>query len=306
MNNIELRHLRYFVAVAEEGHVGRAAKRLHMAQPPLSRQIQQLEAALGVQLFRRDRRGVEMTERGRVLLPLARSTLAEVDRAISIVQRLNTGQPAPLRLGYGWSAGFEVLPSIGQALHRHSPELTFLVQEMWNAQLASALLAGEIDAALTLNPDLLTRLAFETVRQETLVAIVAHDHPRAGHTDVPVSVFAGERLLLFPRELAPRLYDSMLDICRRAGFEPVTSERSFHTAWDLGLTSDEVGFSFCPASAAASLPDGRAIVGLKAPAPSLPTMLSWHRDSKIPGVSSLVEVVRELATSSGWVSASVS
>jgi DNA-binding transcriptional LysR family regulator len=210
------------------------------------------------------------------------------------------------RIGYGWSASFDVLPSLGQAMRQRHPELSFLVQEMWNAQLASALLAGEIDAALTLNPDLLPRLAFETIRHVTLVAIVARDHPHAGLTDVPVSVFSGERLLLFPRELAPRLYDSMIDICRRAGFEPVTSETSFHTAWDLGLPPDEVGFSFCPASATASVPEGLATVGLKAPAPSLPTMLSWHRDSNVRGVSSLVEVVRELASASGWDGISVS
>ena len=188
MNNIELRQLRYFVAGAEEGHVGRAAKRLHMAQPPLSRQIHQLESELGVQLFRRDRRGVELTDAGSALLPLARSTLAEVERAVSIVQRVSSGQPTPLRIGYGWSAGFEVLPMLGQVLRERYPDVGFLAQEMWNAQLGNALLAGEIDVAVTRNPDLLPSLGYETIRDETLVAIVPRDH-----------ALAGERLLLFPR-----------------------------------------------------------------------------------------------------------
>ena len=105
--------------------------------------------------------------------------------------------------------------------------------------------------------------------------------------------------LLFPRDLAPRLYDSMLDICRRAGFEPVTTDRPFHTAWDLGLQPADNGFSFCPASAVTHLPDGLAAVGLLDSPPRLPTMLFWHRDVQLPGIERLVLVARELARTEG-------
>jgi DNA-binding transcriptional LysR family regulator len=294
MNNVELRQLRYFVAVAEEGHVGRAARRLHMAQPPLSRQIQQLEAELKVQLFRRDRRGVELTEAGRALLPLAKTTLADVDRAVSIVRRVSGDQSAPLRIGYGWSAAFELLPALGRALREQHADLTFVAQEMWNAQLAAALLAGDIDVAVTLNPDVLPSLAYETIRDEALIGIVPREHPLAGKTNVQLSAFAGERLILFPRELAPRLYDSMLDICRRAGFEPTTVDESFHTAWDLGLQPPEDGFSFSAISAASATPAGLAVVQLADPVPTLPMTLFWHRDSAVPGVERLRDVARAI------------
>jgi DNA-binding transcriptional LysR family regulator len=170
---------------------------------------------------------------------------------------------------------------------------------MWNAQLARSLLAGDIDVAVTLNPELVPSFAYETIRHEALVAIVASRHPLAGRTGIPVAAFAHEPLLLFPRELAPRLYDSMLDICRRAGFEPATVDRSFHTAWDLGLRPIEEGFSFCPASAAGQVPEGLAAVGMAEPPPTLPTMLFWHRDARSPGVDRLVGVARELARLDG-------
>jgi DNA-binding transcriptional LysR family regulator len=212
-----------------------------------------------------------------------------------------TNSPA-LPIGFGWSAGLEVLHALGQAMREGDPEFGLLTQEMWNVNLCSALLAGEIDVAIALNPDLLPSLAYETIRQEPLVAIVADDHPLAGQSDVPLSAFAGERLLLMPRELGPRLFDSVIDICRRAGFEPIAIERSFRTAVNLCLPPLEAGFASCPASAAMSALDGLAVVSLRQPAPSLPTTLFWHRESNSRGLQAVLEVARTLGASRGWLS----
>jgi DNA-binding transcriptional LysR family regulator len=293
------RHLRYFVAVAEEGHIGRAAERLHIAQPPLSRQIQQLEAELGVELFTRTRRGVEMTEAARTFLPLARTALLDADRAVTLAQRVNGTTVPSLRIGFGWSAGFEVLHALGQALHEHHPDLSLLTEEMWNAKLCNALVAGEIDVAIALNPDLLPSLAYETIRQEPLVALVPDNHPLAGQSDVPLSAFAGKRLLLMPRALGPRLFDSVIDICRRAGFEPLAVERSFRAASNLGLRPVDCGFALCPLSTAMSAPDGLCVVSLSQPAPSLPTMLLWHRESNSPGLQAVLDVAHALGATRG-------
>jgi DNA-binding transcriptional LysR family regulator len=243
-----------------------------------------------------------MTEAARTFLPLARTALLDADRAVMLAQRVNGTNSPALRIGFGWSAGLEVLHALGQALREGDPEFGLLTQEMWNVNLCSALLAGEIDVAIALNPDLLPRLAYETIRQEPLVAIVADDHPLAGQSDVPLSAFAGERLLLMPRELGPRLFDSVIDICRRAGFEPIAIERSFRTAVNLGLPPLEAGFALCPASAAMSAPDGLAVVSLRQPAPSLPTTLFWHRESNSRGLQAVLEVARTLRASRGWLS----
>jgi DNA-binding transcriptional LysR family regulator len=299
--NIELRHLRSFVAVAEEAHFGRAAQRLHMAQPPLSRQIRQLETELGVLLFRRDPRGVELTAAGRALLPLARTALADVERAAALVRRVGRDEPPPLRVGYGWSAAFEVLPALGRAFRERHPELRFLAQEMWNTQLVAALGAGDLDVAVTLNPDVVPGLAYETIRVEPLVAVVPRGHALAGRPEAPLAALAGERLLLFPRDLAPRLYDSLVDACRRAGFEPLVAEESFHTSWDLGLAPEGAGVTLCPAAVAGAAPPGVAVVRLTPPAPSLPTTLLWHRDADDPAVAAFVAVARELAAAAGWL-----
>src|SRR5919197_4295883 len=146
----ELRHLRYFVAVAGELNFSRAARRLGMAQPPLSAAIRQLEAEVGTTLFRRTIREVALTEAGRVLLDGARRTLAEAERAVTAARRAGAGELGSLRIGFSWSARFETLPALGRAFKARRPEVELLTEEMWNARMIEALRAGAIDLAISL------------------------------------------------------------------------------------------------------------------------------------------------------------
>src|SRR5437899_1289425 len=149
---LELRHLRYFAAVADELNFSRAAERLHMAQPPLSAAIRQLERELGVELFSRTSREVKLTDAGRAFLDGARRTLAEADRAVQDAKRTGAGELGRLRLGFSWSMRFETLPAIGRALRRDHPDVQLLAQEMWNAHMGPAFANGSIDVALSLSP----------------------------------------------------------------------------------------------------------------------------------------------------------
>jgi len=302
--DVELRHLRYFVAVAEELHFRRAAERLGIAQPPLSRQIRQLEQAVGAPLFVRGRHGITLTRAGRALEPVARGILADVRRAVSTARRAASEAPtSQLRLGYGWSATFEVLPALGRAFRARHPEIPLLAQPMWNSQLLAALLAGEIDLALTRYPEVAPQLAYATIRHEPLVVVVPRQHPLAGQPEVALAALAGERLIVFPRVLAPRFYDAILEICRRAGFEPHALDESFHTDWDLGLLSSADGVALAPATLAHTTPPGLALLPISAPAPSLDLTLCWRRDTGSAAAQAFITLAHEVAHSHGWLPA---
>jgi DNA-binding transcriptional LysR family regulator len=160
----ELRHLRYFIAVAEELNFSRAARRLRMAQPPLSVAIRQLEAELGTELFRRSSREVTLTEAGNALLAGARRTLAEADGAVAAAKRAAAGELGGLRIGFSWSARFDTLPVLGQAFRLQRPDVELLTEEMWNSRMTSALRDGTIDVAVALCPEVAGDLTSARIR----------------------------------------------------------------------------------------------------------------------------------------------
>jgi len=167
----ELRHLRYFVTVAEELNFSRAATRLSMAQPPLSAAIRQLEQELGTDLFLRTTREVKITAAGRALLDGARRTLTEADRAVRAAKRAAAGELGQLRVAFSWSARFETLPALGQAFRARHPDVELLTQEMWNAEMIAALRTARVDIAISLCPEPAPELADELIRTEQVVAL---------------------------------------------------------------------------------------------------------------------------------------
>jgi DNA-binding transcriptional LysR family regulator len=287
----ELRHLRYFTAVAEELNFSRAAERLHMAQPPLSAAIRQLEGELGVELFTRTSREVKLTDAGRAFLDGAKRTLADADRAMEDAKRAGAGELGRLRIAYSWSVRFDTLPTLGKALKTSNPGVELLAQEMWNAQMASAFASGSIDLAISVCPEVASELVLTPIRRERLVVLLPRSHPLAGEQSIPLSSLADEEFVLFPRELAPRLHDVFVAIYRSAGFEPRLRSESFHTAWDLGAVAD-VPAALAPESVAAGLPEGISAVGLSEPTDSLETCLVWRSDQRSPAVDAFAAVAR--------------
>jgi DNA-binding transcriptional LysR family regulator len=292
----ELRHLRYFVVVAEELNFSRAATRLHMAQPPLSVAIRQLEEELGTELFVRTSREVRLTDAGRALLDGARRTLSEADRAVATARRTGAGQLGQLRLAFSWSARFDTLPVLGRAFQAEHPEIELLSQEMWNAQMIPALLDRTIDVAISLCPELASGIHSEPIRSEAVVALLAEKHPMAGHSSVRLCELSDERFLLFPRELAPRLHDVLTETCRRAGFEPTQRTESFHTQWDLDLLADLGLVALVPESVSRALPEGIAAIALTDAKDVVETRLLWRDDDPAPVVDSVRSVAQAAFT----------
>jgi DNA-binding transcriptional LysR family regulator len=289
---VELRHLRYFLAVAEELNFSRAAERLHMAQPPLSAAIRQLERDLGVDLFARTTREVRLTDAGRAFLDGARRTLAEADRAADDAKRAGTGDLGRLRIAYSWSTRFETLPALGRACRASHPGIELLAQEMWNARMGPAFRDGSIDVALSLCPELAAELELAPIRKEHLVALLPERHPLAGEHAITLAALADEEFVLFPREIAPRLHDAFVAIYRRAGFEPRLRNESFHTGWDLGVLAEIPAIAIAPQTVASGLPEGITAVGLSEPTDLLETCLVWRADERSPAVATFVEMAR--------------
>lgn len=289
----ELRHLRYFVVVAEELNFSRAATRLHMAQPPLSVAIRQLEDELGTELFLRTTREVKLIEAGRKLLDGARRTLAEADHAVAAAKRAGAGELGHLRVAYSWSARFETLPALGQALRASHPGVELLAQEMWNAAMIPAIRSGTVDVAVALRPELAPDMADEVIRTEPVVAVLPATHALTGEDAIPLSSLAEETFVFFARELAPRLHDALIGLCRRAGFEPKVRSGSFHTGWDLGILSQADVVAVAPRSVTSGLAEGVAAVPLSEPTDLLDTRLLWRDDDPSPAV----QVLRSAALS---------
>jgi DNA-binding transcriptional LysR family regulator len=275
---VELRHLRYFVAVAEELNFSRAAERLHMAQPPLSAAIRQLEQELGTELLVRTTREVRLTEAGSAFLEGARRTLAELDRARGDAQRAAAGEIGSVRIGFSWSARFETLPAIGRAFRLSHPDVSLLTEEMWNARMLPALRSGVIDVAVSLCPEIAGEFSYLPIRSEPVMALLPQSHPLAAKDPIELRALAEERFLMFPRELAPRLYDFMAGLCRRAGFEPLVRGDSFHSGWELQILADVDVVALAPASVGADLPDGIAAALISDPPEQLETAVVWRKD----------------------------
>ena len=287
---VELRHLRYFIAVAEELNFSRAAQRMHMAQPPLSAAIRQLERDLGVDLFVRTTREVKLTDAGHAFLAGARRTLADAERAAEDAKRAAAGELGQLRIAFSWSTRFETLPALGRAFRATHPDVELLAQEMWNARMPPAFANGSIDVALSLCPEIAAELQLAPIRKERLVALLPDAHPLAREEAIPLSALADDEFIVFPREIAPRLHDAFMSIYRRAGFEPRVRNESFHTGWDLGVLADIPAVATAPQTVAGGLPDGIVAVAVSEPTDALETCVVWRADDSSATVAAFVAV----------------
>ncbi len=247
---MELRHLRYFVALAEELHFGRAAARLLITQPPLSQQIQGLEEELGVQLFVRTKRHVQLTEAGQAFLVEARLTLSQVARAVHVAQRVERGEIGKLAVGFVGSTGYGILPQIVHIMHERYPDVQLTLQEMTTSQQLRALRLEHIHAGF-FRPPLKNEddtVQTETLLQEELVVALHELHPLAALAQVPMRCLEKEPFVLFPSRHGPGFYQQIMRLCTDAGFVPTVAQEAIEMQTIINLVAARVGVSLVPAS----------------------------------------------------------
>jgi len=295
---MELRHLRYFVAVAEELHFGRAAERLHIAQPPLSRQIRDLERELGTPLFERGPRGADLTPAGRAFLPEARLTLAQAERAQRTAQRAARGETGRLRVGFVDAAtNSGILPDVLAFFRMHLPSIGLSLFEMDPSQQAEALRDGRIDLGVLQSPpaDADRWLRVESVHTEPLVAALPRGHRLLNRPRLVLADFADEPFILFPRHVAPALYDDILARCRAARFTPrvVQEATGWHTV--TSLVSAGVGVAFVPRSLAQSRQPGVAYRPVRDLRTDMGLWAVWKRGETSPVRQRFVTVLKTVA-----------
>jgi len=247
---MELRHLIYFVAVAEELHFGRAAQRLNISQPPLSQQIRHLEEEIGVRLLNRTKRRVEITPAGSVFLAEARRILAASEEAVRRAIRADKGEIGRLAVGFIGSANYSVLPPVMREFRRRFQEVELSLMEMNTSNQIEALRAGRIQVGFLRPPPGSEEagLAVAPVYREPLVVAMSRNHPLQGMKEMPLRLLAKESFIMIPRQRGPGYFDHLIALCQREGFSPyiVLEASQFHTI--VGLVAAELGIAVVPAS----------------------------------------------------------
>jgi DNA-binding transcriptional LysR family regulator len=288
--SIELRTMRYVIAIAETGGFQAAAERLHMAQPPLSRQIRDLERELGVALFHR--RPTRLTAEGHVFVKHARAVLADVDRAVAETRAAAGPVTGVVRIGCGPMSGSTDIPRLVAAINANHPGVVIEVSESWDTPLASAVIAGDVDIAVGWQLAVGGELARQLLRREPYVIVVADDHPLAGRGTVALRDLRGETFRFLPRRFAPNYYDAVLGALHSTGEDFPVWENPLPGLRHFGdIRSD--GFHMLPASIGDSLPAGLTCLTIADELPPAELQLVWRT-----GAGRAVEAVATMARSS--------
>ena len=301
---MELRHLRYFVAVAEERHFGRAAQRLHIAQPPLSQQIRRLEAELGEPVLYRTTRSVELSPAGEVLLERGREILASVDSAIADARRAARGEYGRLAIGFTGSSTYALLPALAAALRAELPGVVLdLRGELLTPAQVTRLLDGSLDLGFLRPPVHERDLSTEVLRSEPLVVVLPESHSLAGPESVPLQLLENEPFVTYPLRSIVR--DAVEDACARHGFQPRATHEVAETSTLVSFVAAGLGVSLVPASVTNMTVRGAVYRPLTQDSTRVELAVAWRRhDHQHPLLGRALDVIRRhVQTTTGGDSA---
>ncbi|MEM1253536.1 MAG: LysR family transcriptional regulator [Cyanobacteria bacterium P01_H01_bin.21] len=289
---MKLHAFQYFVAIAEELHFGRAAARLHITQPALSRQIHRLETEMGVMLLHRTKRTVELTAAGAIFLVEVRKALQQMDTAIHIAQRVSRGEIGTLRIGFTASSMHTVLPEILRHFRDRYPDVKLAMTEMCTLDQVNGLKKETIDIGFLHPPIEASSLALYPLQSEKLLLALPHSHTLARQQQLSLNAFAKEPFIVHPRHEGPVLYEQFLALCRAAGFEPnIVYEDSKHQT-RLGLVAAGTGITFVPESLKNLGLSGVAYCKPVGSFLELQLAIAWRKQPLSPLVEGFLEVAK--------------
>ncbi|NJL98501.1 MAG: LysR family transcriptional regulator [Synechococcaceae cyanobacterium SM2_3_2] len=290
---MELRQLHYFVTVAEELHFGRAADRLQITQPALSKQIANLEQELGVQLLARTKRTVQLTPAGQVFFEQTQQLLNQAQTAIQLTQRTDRGEVGQLTIGFTETAVHTVLPQLVRDFHQDYPNVELTLIELATEAQVMALNQNKIDLAF-LHPPIDARgIELCPILEETFVAVLPQQHPLLKYDCIPLEAFANEPLIIHPRQEGPILYDGLVQVCQEAGFQPKIVKESISlqtrvclVATGMGITFVSSQLQFLVGSNVVCRPLGKCPIRFKFAA-------AWRKNAASPTLQTFIKILLE-------------
>jgi DNA-binding transcriptional LysR family regulator len=291
---MELRHLNYFIAVAEELHFGHAAARLRMAQPPLSAQIRKLEEELGVLLFERsNRRQVTLTPGGQAFLREARRVLQQVEQATLAAQRAARGLEGELAIGFVGSVTFDIFPRILQAFRARFPHVQLSLHELKSSEQLQRLRQERLQVGIVRPTGSANGVELAQLLDEPLMAVLPETHRLAAREEIALEELVREPLILSPADGCGILYDLVTAECRKLGLKPNIAQEATEIQIRVGLVSSGLGVTLMPQAVQSFQRRGVVYRHLKAPAPRIELSLAWREGDRSALVQSFVDVARE-------------
>jgi DNA-binding transcriptional LysR family regulator len=292
--SVELRHLRYFLAVAEELHFGRAAERAGIAQPALSQQVRRLEAIVGAELFARSTRSVALTPAGAALLPHARRAIGEAERGAEAAGRAARGEIGHLTVGFIETAAVALVPAAVRSFRAGHPEVSLTLRELSvDAQLAG-LRARTLDLGVVRAPVEASDLEVEVVAADRLLAALPATHPRASAGSIPVRELADEPLVALAREVVPGLHDQVISLFADHGGSARITQEANSVQAVMGLVAAGLGTAVLPSSVRSLHREGIAFVDLE-PAETSPILAARRQGEDSPLVAAFLAAARSAA-----------
>jgi LysR family hca operon transcriptional activator len=296
---VELRHLRYFVAVAEELNFTRAATRLHTSQPSLSQQIRQLESALGVALFERSRQHVALTGAGRIFLRESKEILGRIDQASRLAKQAAEGRAGELSVGTFPSADIRILPELRPLVAARLPHVRLVLHSKYAVEPVSGLLSGALDVAFMRGPVDSGELQSRDLLREQIVVMLPAHHPLSRRKRVPVGLLHDLPCIMMDRSLSPALYDAIAALYHQAHIRMHAVSSADNILGHLRMVQEGLGFALLPDSMGALLPSGVVPKVLECdPTPTVSVVVAWKSGNTSPLVRAFIDLVRHCCAGS--------
>lgn len=291
---MELRHLKYFQAVAEELHFGKAAVRLKMAQPPLSLQIRQLEEEMGVALFLRTKRSVELTEEGKVFLEKVYPLFESLDKAIETVKMVSRGEVGEIVIGFIATAAYDILPIIIKHYRIQYPGIHVVLKQLTTSEQLKALQEGTIHIAILSEPKESNEINFELIRKEPLVVALPKEHSLAAKTSsIELINLSNEPFVLTRRTANQNYYDAVINCCYQEGFSPQIEQETGEMSTVISLVAAGIGIALVPASMQLLLQNDVVYQKIKNNKFNTVTAFAWRSENQSPIVHAFIDLVKE-------------